>query len=94
MSKETKFKFIIQLNNQNIELTIEEAEKLYTELEKIFDRERSDYKNSYPKPMYISPSTQIPPLSPSVPQIPWIEPKIPNSPNIIYCNLDNPSTSL
>lgn len=86
-NKETKFKFIIQHGDQTVELTIEEAEKLYKDLSKIFDREP---KTIWPDPIPYSP----PPLNPWD-KTPWnpVEPSYPtpcpnSPPNIIYrCNL-------
>lgn len=81
----TKFKFVIQRDNQNIELTIEEAEKLYLDLKKIFDHETilkylEGVRSFPPKPEYVPPS---------IPQNPWNDPNLPYPPNIIYCNLNN-----
>ena len=84
MSKETKFKFVIQQNGKELELTLEEAEKLYNDLKKIFGREN---ETIWPNPIPYSP--------PSIPQNPWTTPSNPDwpgqpwkLPDTIICRLD------
>lgn len=74
-NKETKFKFIIQHGDQTVELTVEEAEKLYKDLSKIFDRETKI--KWYPSEII---PEQIPYSPPIIPQNPWDQ-------NTIICTL-------
>lgn len=82
-NKETKFKFVIQHGDQTVELTIEEAEKLYNDLAKIFAREI---------PIKWYPAEPIPYSPPIIPQNPNLWPEQPYIlPTIITCNLNAPS---
>ena len=75
-NKETKFKFIIQHGDQTVELTIEEAEKLYTDLSKIFAPKINWKKYPVDNPILPIPNTP----GPWVPQNPWDQ-------NTIICTL-------
>ena len=80
LNKEIKFKFIIQRCDQTVELTIEEAEKLYNDLAKIFAHETT---------IKWYPAEPIPYSPPTIPQNPNPWPEQPYTlPTIITCNLN------
>lgn len=91
----TKFKFVIEYKDQNIELTVEEAEKLYNDLKKIFGKEYNEQDLidkirdiKYPE----NPWTPNNPINPNPndwdgPTIPTTNP-FPYKPIIWYCSLN------
>ena len=81
----TNIKIIIQYKGQNIELTLPEAEKLFNDLKRIFEKD-SDKYNDLRK--YIPENPILP-----IPESPWIKgpndfPEIPWKPTYIYCKIN------
>jgi hypothetical protein len=85
----TNIKIIIRYKNQNIELTFPEAEKLFNDLKRIFEKD-SDKFNDRDKLWPVNPVPYYPPYyPPSVPQ-PYNPdfPEIPWKPTYIYCKVN------
>ena len=81
----TNIKIIIQYKDQNIELTLPEAEKLFNDLKKIFEKD-TDKSNDWDKSLPVNPFPSYPPsipqpYNPDFPNNPW-------QPTIIYCKVN------